>query len=63
MCGIFTAGSYSWVSLDNKCKSEEFLLNSDTKHETQVDSSNNNTEDKLNFIKVSTSFIWKNIMF
>ena len=59
-----TAGSYnSRVPLANEYKSEEIVFNSDTKHDLQVDSSNINTEEKQNSIKISTSYIWKNIMF
>ena len=44
----------STVPVTNLCKSNEFLFNSDTKHDLQVDSSNTNALGKQYCIKVLT---------
>ena len=45
------------------CKLGEVLSNPETNHDLQVDSSNILAQDKPSLIKVSTSNIWKKIMF
>ena len=63
-CARATATSEnSIVPVANLCKSGAILFNSDTKHDLQVDSLNSNAQGKQNCIKVSTSNIWKKIIF
>ena len=45
----------------NLCKSGEILSNFEITHDLQVNSSVMNKQDKQICIKVSTSYIWKNI--
>ena len=51
------------LPLANYCKSKEILFKSDTKHNLQVNSSNQCTEDKQIAIQVSTSHIERTLCF
>ena len=49
----------STVVIGASGKSGDFLSNPDTKNYLWVDSSNNNAQDKQNYIKVSSTNIWQ----